>query len=208
MIRFTCVIDTSSYINLCQSDSYLGKTLLSLLSSHVNLKMCSEINRVEIPNHYNSLMPTTTERSNQVYKLSKRKTYKNYENKMFDSISNFGDRNRGEKHNLAVIVDLYLTKKTKGLIFLTDDQSALRGCLNGVVDAFPFARIWNSFDVVLLLFIEYKTFTLDIAKAAIRDINALLATNDPNMSQDKTQKRIQTLKKYTDYLTRINKVIN
>jgi len=207
-MKFTCVIDTSSYVNLSKDDCYAGRTLLKLLSEVVAIRFSSEVSRIEIPNHHNDLMPTTQERANQVYFLQKIKTYKEYEQRLFDSVSSRTSRNRGEKHNLAVIIDHYLDRKLKGLVYLTDDQRALRGCLNGVIDAFPFYQVWNSFDVALFLYIEHKVFSEDLAEAAIRDLNAIMATDNPQMDNKKTQKRIGIFKTYLKRIKRISKVIN
>ena len=210
MIRITCIIDTSSYINLSHEDSYaVGKTLLSLLSEKINIKFSSEVNR-EISRHHTALMPSSTERSAKVYRLSckKIKTYKEYESRLFDQVSQRGDANIGEKHNLIVALDNYLNKRTKGLIFLTDDQKAMNGILNEAVHSFPLYQIWNSFDVILFLYIEHKLFDRDFAMNAIRDINAEIAkANLPNTNHKKVEERLKVFKTYMSRLERISKIL-
>lgn len=211
MIRFTCVVDASSYIYLSHEDSYSGgKTLLNLLSDKTNIKFSSEVNH-EISHHYTSLMPTSAQRSSKVYRLGSRKikTYKEYENRLFDNVSNQGDANRGEKHNLIVAIDHYLAKKTKGLIFLTDDQKALNGIIKESVYTFPLYQIWNSFDVILFLYIEHKLFDRDFAEAAIININAEMARNNrPNTDHKKVEERIKIRASYINRLARISKLLN
>lgn len=201
------MIDTSSYVNLTKFEFNRG-TLLKILYDTVNVRFSSEVNRIEIPKHYNDLMPNTLKRSSQVYRPKKYNTYQEYEHRLFDNVKPRSSGDKGEKHNLAIIIDLYLVSKIKGLVFLSDDEKAFRGCLCGVFDAFPLYQRWNSFDVVLFLYIEHKFFTKDIAIAAITELNSVMATDDPMMSKDKTQARLKRLKRYRKYIDRISKVKN
>jgi hypothetical protein len=209
-MKFTCFIDTCSYIYLVHDDCYVnGKTLLYLLNNEVTIRHSYEVNN-EISRNYNPLMPDSGKRAAQVYRLKNRRinTYREYENRLFDSISDRGDENRGEKHNLAAIIDCFIADRKIGLIYLTDDNSALRGVLKNSVYCFPLYQIWNSYDVVLYLFIKHKHFGKDFAKAAIRNISAELAkSSTPQTAPHKTEERIKIFKSYINRLERINKLI-
>ncbi|MDE0470812.1 MAG: hypothetical protein OXH57_02630 [Ekhidna sp.] len=189
----------------------MGKTLLSLLSEQVTIRFCNEVN-LEISRHSNSNMPSINKRKNNVHKLEghKRiKTYKEYELQLFDSVSNSGASNRGEKHNLVAAIDFDLCKKgrTGGIILLTDDQKAIKNVLEEQLGAFPILNIWDSFDVILFLYFRNKHFTFDIAGAAFRDINATLARDlSPETDPKKTQERLKKLKVYSNRLNRVKKI--
>jgi hypothetical protein len=109
-----------------------------------------------------------------------------YEAIFFDQIN---DRNKGEKHNFISALDFFLKENKRNLLFLIDDENALRGCLNEVKEAFPIMRIWNSFDVILFLYIigSKSKFPFDIAREALRSLNAEMATDDENMDPRKRQ---------------------
>ncbi|WP_111309604.1 hypothetical protein [Confluentibacter sediminis] len=209
-MKHTCYIDACSYINLSQDDCYInGKTLLNLLSNEVNLKFSNEVNR-EIARHHNSFMPDSHERASKVYKLSNKKikTYVDYEQRLFVKVSNTGDSDRGEKYNLIACLDDYLANQRVGLIYLTDDSKAINGILNDSIFSFPIIQIWNSFDVILFLLMRNNHFGIDIAEAAIRDINAELGkSSTPSTSHVKTQRRITIFKEYVNKAKMINKVL-
>jgi len=210
-MKFTCFIDASSYINLSIDDCYLnGKTLLNILESHTTIKFSSKVN-YEISRHHNPKMPSSLSRSSKVYRLSHRRigTYIKYEENLFDIVSTSTGNNIGEKHNLAALIDCYLQNKTKGLIYLTDDQKALRGILNEPISSFPICQIWNSFDVILYLYLENKHFDVDIAKSAVRTLNAIISKNqNPQTDPRKTQERLKVFKDYNIRLDRIKKIKN
>jgi hypothetical protein len=212
-MKSTCFIDASSYIYLTQNDNYTGESLLSLLSKEITIKFCNEVNQ-EISRHSNSIMPPIDKRRNNVYKLNgyKRiKTYKEYEIKLFDSISEYGESDRGEKQNLAAALDFDLLKKgrTGGIVFLTDDQKATENVLQEQLGAFPIFNVWDSFDVILFLYLRNKYFTSDLAIAAFRDINATLAKYlSPETKERKVQERIKKFKLYNDRLNRVGKIKN
>jgi hypothetical protein len=149
-------------------------------------------------------MPTTEIRSSNVIRPS-RFSMNEYHKRIFDNESTTND-NRGEKENLIILIDYYFNKKAKGIIYLIDDDKALNGFLSGIIHAFPFKAIWNSFDVILYLYIDHKEFTKELAISAISDLDAKLATNNIKMSPEKTQKRIQKRQRYINYIELISKV--
>ncbi|MCK4667323.1 hypothetical protein KAU33_11265 [Candidatus Dependentiae bacterium] len=201
MIKYTCIIDTCSFVNLTLFEFNQG-TLLDLLREKVNIKYSSEVHRIEIPNHYNELMPSREQRINYMYP-PQRLSCSEYERRLFGSNEPRINRNKGEKDNLSVIIDIFLTKKTKGLVFLTDDYKALRGCLNPQVFSFPLYQIWNSFDVIIYLYIDHKFFTKDLAIAAVRKLNSELAVDNPKMNKEKSR---LFQERFYSYLTRIETV--
>lgn len=210
-MKSTCFIDASSYIYLTQNDNYIGETLLSLLNKEVTVKFCNEVN-LEISRHSNSNMSSIDKRRNSVHKINgyKRiKTYKEYELRLFDSISESGENNRGEKHNLIAALDFDLKKngRSGGIIFLTDDRKATKNVLEEQLNSFPIFNVWDSYDVILFLYLRNKHFTSDIAVAAFRDINATLARYLSPQTRDKIiQERLKKFKIYNQRLNRVRMI--
>ncbi|MGD1007841.1 MAG: hypothetical protein ABR980_11500 [Ignavibacteriaceae bacterium] len=202
MIKFTCFTDTCSYINLTLFE-YKEGTLLDLLREKVNVRICPEINRIEIPNHENDKTPKINERINEVYHTNKL-SYKEYEKRIFNTQSITGAGDKGEKDNFSALIDSYLFQKTKGLIFLSDDYKAINSIFNEWKHAFPIFRIWTSFDVVLFLYIDNVIISKDIAVTALKTLNAGIAPNNPRTKIYKTQQRIDRLNKYLTFLELIN----
>lgn len=203
-MKFTCIVDACSYINLSQQ-IYSRGTLLNLLTDIATINVSSEVN-TEITRHHNSNMPSALKRNNNVYR-TKKYTHIEYSSKLFDETPPSAD-DKGEKDNFAILVDNYLNSKKIGLVYLTDDYKALKGCLSKVGSAFPFYKYWSSYDVILFLYISHKFVSLDMAKDFLRDINSILAVDDRRMGVSKTQQRIQKFKIYNIYLERIQKVTN
>lgn len=198
MIKFTCFTDTCSYINLTAFEYNRG-TLLDLLRKNANVKICPEINKIEIPNHSNANTPKTNERINEVYYV-KKFSYLDYEKIIFNTENLPRGSDKGEKDNFSGLIHNYLNNKTKGLIFLTDDNRALRSLFSELRCAFPVFKIWNSFDVVLFLYIDNVIISKDIAETALKTLNAAISVDNPQTSKTKTQQRIDRLNKYLKYL--------
>lgn len=208
-MKFTCFIDTCSYVNLSHDDCYInGQTLLDLLNKEVTIRYSHEVNK-EIARHYTPLMPADHKRHSKIYALkNRRKDYKKYEICLFDSASKSGEKNRGEKHNFVALMDSFLCDNKVGLIFLTDDTNALNGVLKDSVNSFPVFQVWNSYDAILFLYMKCKHFGKDFAEAAIRNISAELSrSTTPQTSHLKTNERIRIFKLYIDKLNKINKLI-
>lgn len=199
------IVDASSYINLSAYEYRFG-TLLSVLNRIVTLRYSSTVNQ-EISRHWNFDMPDPLERSNKIY-YPRRFTEDGYEQRLFDQVSQT-TRNKGEKDNFAVTIDIFLEERKRNLVFLTDDDNALalNGILNEVKRAFPIVNIWNSFDVVLFLyFVERKKFPFEVAKEAIRTLNRQMLPNDPAMDPIKMKERQKNLEQYRVCLHRIRKL--
>lgn len=215
-MKFNCIIDTSSYLNLNLCEFSQG-TVFMFLSDIVKIQFSPEVHH-EINEHQNDTIPQTKvkykeripdvlKRSSQIYRTRKF-TFPDYERRLWGEERSREAGNKGEKQNLMVTIDLFLYQKTKELIYIIDDENAKRGCLNGVFDAFPVFQVWSSFDVVLYLYLDHKSFTKEMAQNAIRDIYAKTATNDDQMDPKKTQKRVRELSKYLRYIEKISVVKN
>ena len=213
-MKFNCLIDTSSYLNLASCEFSTG-TLLNFLTEKVKIQFSPEVN-YEINKHqndtipqtntkYKERIPTSIDRSAQVY-IVRKHTYPEYERRLWGAEKPRESGNKGEKHNLSATVDHFLKNSTKGLVYLIDDRSALRSFLDGVIDAFPVFQIWNSLDVVLYLYMDHSRFTLEMAQSAIKDMDAKMATDNDRMDHEKTQARIRTRTNYLKYLDRISTV--
>jgi hypothetical protein len=206
MINFTCVIDTCSFVNLTLFEFNRG-TLLDLLKEKANIKLSSEVHRIEIPNHENDLMPSKDHRVNFVHKMAKY-SYPEYERRLFGGNEPREKGDKGEKDNLSVALDMFITKRTKGIVYLTDDYTALRKCLSPQIYSFPLYQIWNSFDVILYLYIDHKIFTKELAIAALRKLNGILSVDDPKMRKSKAEQVQQRLSCYLLKIETISKVLN
>jgi len=84
-----------------------------------------------------------------------------------------GEKDRGERHNCCVALDAILTNRYQQIIFLTDDDRAIRDYIAPVFDVFPLGSIWSSRDLVIYLFTRHrKRIPQDAAKNAIQDVVA------------------------------------
>lgn len=203
---YNCVVDASSYINLTMFNDYAGKTLLDFFSEQANIHF-SRCVKQEINRHRTKFMPTSMAQDKSVYDLKHLKTYKEYEIKLFDKYDE-GIKNRGEKWNLAVTLDMFLSKGYKNLVYVIDDFNAVRGVLNESLYSFPVYQIWSSFDVVVYLLFDHKNFTRDLAINALKDLNANLAKDNPNTKREKTEQRIANLNTYFKKIKRVQKLID
>ncbi|MEX2410220.1 MAG: hypothetical protein WD607_02410 [Candidatus Paceibacterota bacterium] len=202
MLRFTCFIDASSYINL-SLEEYSSGTLLDLLHDLVNIKYSPEVYG-EIDRHKNQNMPSLQVRINKVYR-SKKFDYDSFHDTFF--LNSAPQNDKGEKENLIYLVDKYIDNKVKGLVYLSDDEKAINNILSNAINSFPIFQVWSSFDVVLYLYIDHKQITKDIAESAIRDLNANMATDDERMDHEKTQKRVEIFRKYINRLNFIHNIL-
>ena len=199
------IIDASSYINLSAFEYSLG-TLLTVFANEVTLRYSSTVNQ-EVARHWNNSIPDDWARSAQIHYPNKY-TPDEYERRLFDEIRETS-KDKGEKDNFAIALDLFLMEKKSNLVFLIDDDKALlEGCLNEVKRAFPIIRIWNSFDVVLFLyFLKREVFPLEVAETALQVLHKqTIPKDDPNMDKEKMKERLKKHSKYLKYLKRIEKL--
>lgn len=205
--RYNCIVDASSYINLTLYNHYSAKTILDFFTEKVTIHYSRCVNQ-EINRHRDKFMLEPLKQEKSVYKtLNYIKTYKEYEIKLFDNYEE-KTKNRGEKWNLAVILDMFMSKGHKNLIYVIDDFNAIRGILNEPLHAFPIYQIWSSFDVILYLLIDHKNFTKEMATNALKDINSSLANDNPKTEKEKTKQRIANLNSYIKKIERIQKLID
>ncbi|MFQ3597354.1 MAG: hypothetical protein SNJ55_05000 [Chloroherpetonaceae bacterium] len=207
--KLTCIIDASScnYLSRCQINTGAGKTLLELLSNQVVFRFSSKVHTEVNAGRRQPLVSNA-----QVYPINKSKMDE-YEQSLFGNVAQIS-KDKGEKHNFAVMLDLFLEKKQRGLIFLIDDISAKRNIFSNLFPAFPIALIWSSLDVVLFLYLlngrsnnAEKTFSYEVAQTALNDLNSALATDDPRMKEEKTRERQETIKRYREHLDRIKAIV-
>lgn len=201
------IIDTSSYINM-SAVKYRFGTLLNVFAKEVTLRYSSTVNReISNPRHWHDGMPTSFERSAQVYYPQKYDQVE-YEQRLFDEISE-SEENKGEKENFAVAIDLITQERRRNIIFLMDDDKALnpQGCLEEISHAFPLIKIWNSFDAVLFLyFLKKEIFPYEVAEGALRELHNQTLPDDSRIAEEKMQKKLQKLAKYRQGLIRIRKI--
>ncbi|GEM_PF-1959682 len=200
------IIDASSYINLSTVEHrFLNTdTLLDAFGEEVILRYSSTVNQ-EISSHWDNNMPDSLKRSAKIHQLEKYGQGE-YEKRLFDDISQTS-RDQGEKDNFAVALDLFFIQKKMNLVFLTDDDKAISGCLNEVKDAFPIIKIWNSFDAVLFLYsLKRKDFFMEAAENALQDLHKLTTSDNEKTDPRKMSERLKKLARYKKYLERIEKL--
>lgn len=181
-MNLSCIIDACSYIYLHQSKFNIGgteHTLFSFLSQFITLKHSNIVNS-EISKNFSG-GEGALERSRRNYKF-KKKNFKlaAYDNKLFNNtiLAEPPLKDRGEKANLAVGIDMVINSNSNGIIYLTDDRKAIsrESSLWSIFEAFPYFPTWTSFDVILFLYLfgVKKGYTLEIAKDSIKDLNYIL----------------------------------
>ncbi len=198
------IIDTSSYINLSAYEYQKG-TLFDIFDEIVTLRFSSTVNGEIAPDINNNLLNSLSSSAKIHY--PKKYSQDDYEQRLFDSIS-ASSKDKGEKHNFIVALDLFLAKKKSNLIFLIDDDTALRGCLSEVKGAFPFIKIWNSFDVVLFLyFLKRKDFLfpIEVARDALQSLHRQTISSKSKEKRKERQKKLNSYKTYLDRISKLNK---
>ena len=106
---------------------------------------------------------------------------------------------RGERHNCCVALDAILTNEYPEAICLTDDIHAIRQYINPVFSMIRLGQIWCSFDLVLNLFTRYrKTITLEMALAALKNINEKISTSaQQNSGNERPERNVRRLALYS-----------
>jgi hypothetical protein len=203
-MKLSCIIDACSYINL-GSSSFGKKTILNYLDNHVNLKYPSEVN-LEILDHYNRTLPTFLRRRRGIINPSKYSTSE-YEKRMLGKSLPRRKKggNKGEVDCFLLSIDQIHYFKKAGVIFITDDMTALRGILNEWIESFPGLSVWSSLDVILFLYMEKVIPSADIALDMIKNIVSLTAPSLINRTPEKTQEMIKSIQKYQSRITKIAK---
>ncbi len=83
-------------------------------------------------------------------------------------------QDKGERHNCCVSLNIVRDGNfRRQVIYLTDDQRAVRDYVKPVFDVFPLGTIWSSLDFVLYIFVRHRPrIVLDAVLATLRDVNA------------------------------------
>lgn len=204
-MKFTCIIDACSFINLGGCTIFKENNALKLLVKNASVIFTPTIN-AEVKDHYNSNLPSLTARQAFVERTRKY-SLPEYERRIFGNNLKPRDKNKGERDNLCLILDQFARLKKGGLVYLTDDENAKRGVLNGKLDAFPVYHIWNSHDVIIYLYILKVIPSKEWALDAIREIDNIIAPRNATTSDQKTQEKLKRLSKYIQNIELIQNVI-
>lgn len=86
-------------------------------------------------------------------------------------------RDRGERYNCCIALDIVRTGTYRQVVFLTDDRRAIQSYVTPVFETFPLGQIWTSLDFVLYLFMRHRSrIPLNEVMDVLRDVNAQAAT--------------------------------
>lgn len=204
-MKFTCIIDTCSYIYLNKCEVF-RKTALQLLHNSVNIIFSPAIEK-EIVDHYESQMPSMKQRRANI----KRTTFYSiaqYEIKLFGNSLQDRAQDKGERDNLSLILDQYLSGKKVGTVYLTDDDNAIQKVICDQIGAFPVFKLWSSYDVIIFLYILKAIPEKALAENAIRDINNIMVPPSTNHRMVTTQNKIKKVTEYLNYINIISNTIN
>ena len=118
------------------------------------------------------------------------------------------EEDRGERHNCCVALDAILTKHCQQIIFLTDDDRAIRDYVAPVFDVFPLGSIWSSHDLVLYLFMRHRRhIPQKAAKNAIQDVVAKATQALRGQPEERVQKaKSKWMKKHAAYQRKVERV--
>jgi len=178
------IVDTNSYIYLSQYSFPLANQdfyLINCLDDAATVRWSRAVS-YEVNKHYEKLgnsqehQPQNSILRNNRELRTKRFSEEEYETKLFGESYEIGEKDKGEKDNLLLAIDLFVHQNKRCLVLLTDDEKAKQGALRNVLCAFPSFTVLNSFDAVLFLYVclHKKYFTFSIAEDAFRTINAYL----------------------------------
>jgi len=127
-VKLRCIIDTSSCICLSNAE-FSQKTLLAHFKNFADIGYCKEVS-IELRDHKDKNLPSFL-----FDRRSKIKTTKfsmdQYEIRMLSKVlpSRKAKGNKGEIDNFLLSVDQSYHIKLGPIIFLTDDNSAVKGVL-------------------------------------------------------------------------------
>lgn len=205
-MKFTCVIDTCSYIYLNKCSVFREKTALELLHNNVNIIFSPAVED-EIKDYYEPPMPTAQQRRANIKRTSYL-GFQEYELKMFGSNLTKRAKDKGERDNFSLLIDQYLAGKKAGTIFLSDDDDALKRVLNDKIGCFPVFHRWSSHDVIIFLYIIKAIPKKEFAEDAIRDIDNIIVPNNPKNREITTARKQERIAKYLGYINQISAILN
>ena len=179
MSKIYCVLDASSYIYLNKFPFIINGseiTLYKLLkrTNFVAIRhsptILSEIRRNFAITAAEALALNNTNHTFTKYQLE------HFDQTLFNNTMSTSTADRGEKENVCVSIDLFTDGK-HSIVYLTDDKKAggEKGHLQQIIGAFPYFKIWSSFDVVLFLYFTFYRNFLDYSKAidSLKDLMSI-----------------------------------
>ena len=205
-MKFTCIVDACSFINLNHCTIFKDNNVLKLLIKNTEVIFSPTVNS-EIKNHYNRSMPHLSARRRYVYRTGKCSQHE-FERRVFGAVLRPTERNRGERDNFCLILDQFVHYRKGGLVFLTDDENAIRGVLKDKIDAFPVYHLWCSHDVIIYLYLLKEIPTKEYALDAIREIDNIIAPRNSDTTPEKTQLKLKRFSKYMQNNELIHNVIS
>jgi hypothetical protein len=212
-MKFNCVIDTCSYINLHQVD-FNRKPLLGYLYGQVNILFSPEVNK-EIEDHFEEGMPSSSERRNNVF-IARKFPINEYERRILgrslrsrtdNGWTKKNDKDKGEVDNFILSIDQIHHLRKIGIVFITDDMACLRGVLKDWIQSFPTISTWTSYEVVVFLYIENVIPSRDLAIDLIRELQTKNAPPVAQRTAQFTQELIKQFQSYDTKLKTISKLI-
>lgn len=109
------------------------------------------------------------------------------------------DKDAGERRNFCVAVDLVKKEACRHVIFLTDDEHAVKHFLQDAFSTFCIGCVWNSLDLVLYLYLRHKgSIPLPLVKNVVRDLMSNFTKDAANVS------KLQSM--LTDYYVRLDRI--
>lgn len=166
----TVIVDACSYIFLNLSPSSLGGlNLWEMLRRHARTTWSPEVS-AEINHSPNANPQTALTLHNNVHKF-KKMSVEEYEQKLFGRILSRQEGDKGERDNFVVGLDMFFDGHNS-IIYLSDDKNT--DLQNTFFPAFPLFQVWDSFDVIVYLYLkENKSkFTKQAALDAVQDLVA------------------------------------
>lgn len=205
-MKLNCIIDTCSCLCLTQAE-FRQNSLLYYLNDKAALNYSHEVH-VELRDHSEKGLPNFIH-DNRRRVRTIRFSINEYEKRMLGKtlVSREKNGNKGEVDNYLVAIDQIHEIKKNSIIFITDDEKALRGILSEWLQAFPTISIWSSYEVVLYLYAENSIPSKDIALDMIQEIIAFTAPKPNDRSEKTTEKLIALKRKYFNRIEKIQKIL-
>ncbi len=212
--KAACVLDTCSIINLdnvvlaqrdilyyvrCFFDVRVCQTIREELQRHMDRESNQEIS------YWNSFL------SKQTYLPTILTDDRNIIGPFYSNPpATFDDRNRGERGNARVALELLLTRTIGHAIFVTDDKNASNAFLESMRQSFPGIHLWTSVDVILYVgavLLKERRAEFDHVKEALRAVYAVGAVNGSGRNEIDKDSIIKKHSKNVDRLKLINRVV-
>ncbi len=206
-----CVIDACSIITL-DGITLARKSLLKMIRDDFDVRVCSTI-RTELKRHPDLLKSREASfwprfASNHAFHPK----VLNDDNILRDFYTNppgvFVENDAGERGNLRVSLELFLSRSCGHMIYLSDDLKARNAFLVAAADAFPCVQLWTTTNVVLYIgaaMMKDKRSTWDEVQGALRDLRTNAGNIKAFNSFDKNE-LISLAGKHRRLLTHIKRI--